>query len=65
MPDFLKYASVWLIDQRSGLLVREQWSNATTGAYSFDYIDHLQRYTVLTFDHTGAFRSRRRQPHRT
>lgn len=56
-PNFPKYARVWLIDQRSGLLVREQWSNATTGAYSFDYLNLSLRYTVLTFDHTGAFRA--------
>lgn len=26
-------------------------------AYSFDYVDELQTFTALSYDHTGAFRA--------
>jgi len=46
---------VRLHDQRSGRFIRETWSDATTGAYSFDCIrgGAGQLYYVTTFDHTG------------
>lgn len=47
---------VRLYRQRDGLLMREMWSDATTGAFSFDYVDELQTYYVIAFDYTGAFR---------
>ena len=43
--------------ERDGLLIRELWSNPITGAYSFDYVDELQKYTTLAYDHTGALRA--------
>lgn len=46
-----------LIRERDGLQVRELWSDPVTGIYDFHYIDELQTYTVLTYDHTGAFRA--------
>lgn len=49
------YRKVRLIRERDGLLVRELWSDPLTGAYSFDYVDELQKYTVLSYDHTGAY----------
>lgn len=48
---------VGLIDESTRLLIREQWSDATTGAYSFDYVDMTRTYTVLSYDHTGAYRA--------
>lgn len=51
------YRKVRLIRERDGLLIRELWSHPVTGAYSFDYIDEMQTFTVLSYDHTGAFRA--------
>ena len=48
---------VRLVRDRDGLLVRETYSNATTGAYSFDYIDERVRYTVLAYDNLNDFRA--------
>lgn len=45
---------VRLHEQNTGLLLRETWSNAETGAYAFDYIAP-NRYFVIAFDHTGEF----------
>ena len=45
---------VRLHEQISGRLVRETWSDATTGAYSFTGL-RLTTYYVVSFDHTGAF----------
>jgi hypothetical protein len=45
---------VRLHDQLSGALVREVWSDATTGAYSFDNIRQGTFY-VTAFDHTGSY----------
>ena len=43
---------VQLYNQRDGRLIREAWSDATTGAYSFDGIRGDARYFGATFDHT-------------
>lgn len=48
---------VWLLRQRDGLKVRETWSDAATGEYEFRYIDELQLWTVISFDHTGDKRA--------
>jgi hypothetical protein len=40
-----------------GALIREVWSTPGTGAFSFDYIDELQTYYVIAFDHDNAFRA--------
>lgn len=48
---------VRLIRERDGLLLREQWSNAATGAYDFQYVDELQTYTVLSYDYLANFRA--------
>lgn len=45
---------VRLHDQRSGEIVRQVWSDATTGAYSFDRIRPGVFY-VVSFDHTGLY----------
>ena len=45
---------VRLHEQISGRIVRETWSDATTGAYSFTGI-RLTTYYVVSFDHTNTF----------
>ena len=46
---------VRLYDERQGTCIAETWSDATTGAYSFEYIDMQRIYTVLSYDHNGQF----------
>lgn len=46
-----------LIDEATRQNIRETWSDVATGAYSFDYVDMTRRYTVLSYDHTGAYRA--------
>lgn len=43
---------VWLLRERDAQIVRETWSSAIDGSYSFPFIDETQRYTVIAFDHT-------------
>lgn len=47
---------VRLVHQRSGRFVRETWSAATTGAFSFDEIKMGEIYYAIAFDHDGNFR---------
>lgn len=47
---------VRLINERSGLFVRETWSDAVTGDYRFEWIDESATYTVISYDHTDAHR---------
>lgn len=53
-PDTPVRRRVRLHDQPTGRPLREVWSDAATGAYSFDNIRHGTFY-VTAFDHTGAF----------
>lgn len=48
---------VRLIRERDGMVVQEQWSNAATGAYDFQYVETAQLYTVLSYDHLAQFRA--------
>lgn len=48
---------VRLFDERSGLLVREAWSEAATGAYSFAGLDATRTYTVVAYDHEHHYRA--------
>lgn len=48
---------VRLFRDRDGLMVRETWSNATTGAYSFTEIDENETYSVVSYDHNNNFRA--------
>lgn len=48
---------VRLYRERDGLLIRETWSTPGTGAYSFDYVDETETYTVISYDHGKAFRA--------
>lgn len=45
---------VRLHEQSSGRIVRETWSDATTGAYTFAGL-RLTVYYVVGFDHTGQY----------
>jgi len=45
---------VRLHEQSSGRIVRETWSDATTGAYTFAGL-RLTAYYVVSFDHTNTF----------
>lgn len=56
-PDAPLRARVRLIRERDGLMYRETWSDATTGAWRFDDVDELETYTVLTYHPTRAHRA--------
>lgn len=51
-PDAPLRARVRLIRERDGLVYRETWSAAITGAYRFDNVDELETYTVLSYHPT-------------
>ncbi|WP_140636574.1 discoidin domain-containing protein [Methylibium rhizosphaerae] len=55
-PDIPVSRRVWLFDHDGARLVREQWSDAVTGAYDFRHIA-LKPYFVVAFDHTHNFRA--------
>jgi Concanavalin A-like lectin/glucanases superfamily len=38
-------------------IVRVQWSDPVTGAYSFDSVDATCTYTVISYDHTDTYRA--------
>ncbi|GIK34525.1 MAG: hypothetical protein BroJett010_10840 [Gammaproteobacteria bacterium] len=48
---------VLLFDEATYVVVRETWSDAVTGAYSFDHIDPVPRYLVIAFDHQRLHRA--------
>ena len=48
---------VWLLDERSGLVIRETWSDAATGGYEFRGIKQGTPYTVLAYDHAHNYRA--------
>lgn len=56
-PDLPVKRRVRLHRETDGLLVREVWSDAATGAYSFDYIDETKVYTVITYDYLHDYRA--------
>lgn len=43
-----------MVEQRTGKLVRETWSDAQTGAYAFEGIA-AGTYVVYALDHTGEY----------
>lgn len=53
-PDAPVRRRVRLIDKASGTLMREAWSDASTGAYSFDNVREGE-VIVLAEDHTDVF----------
>lgn len=48
---------VRLYREPDGLLIRTTWSDPVTGAYIFNGIPLTATYTVVSFDHTGAYRA--------
>jgi hypothetical protein len=48
------FRRIRLHEQSSGRFVRENWSDATTGAYSFSGL-RVTRYYIVGFDHTGLY----------
>ncbi|MFT4243565.1 MAG: hypothetical protein QM569_14930 [Acidovorax sp.] len=48
---------VRLLRERDGKVIAEQWSDATTGAYDFKYIDSSERYTVISYDYEHNYRA--------
>lgn len=54
MPDQPVRRRVRLVEQRTGVLIRETWSDAQTGAYLFDRIAP-GLYVVYAIDHTGEY----------
>lgn len=45
---------VVLLDCSSHRVVRETWSDPTTGQYEFDHIRD-GKYTAIAYDHTGTY----------
>ena len=56
-PNYPVSRRVRLIREVDGVMIREQWSDPVTGAYSFDNIDATQKYTVITYDYQHSFRA--------
>jgi hypothetical protein len=48
---------VLLIEEATRAVIRETWSEAATGAYSFGRVAVNTTYTVVSYDHTQAFRA--------
>ena len=48
---------VRLVRERDGLVIREAWSDPTTGAYDFRYVDELQTWTVIAYDYEHNYRA--------
>jgi len=48
---------VVLTDDRSRMAIRETWSDATTGAYTFEGVRPNCRYTVTSADYSGQYRA--------
>lgn len=52
-PDIPVQRRVRLFDRLTGRFVREAWSDAATGAYTFTRLE-IRAYFVVAFDHTGT-----------
>jgi len=48
---------VRLIDEFTGLLIREVFSDPVTGAYEFLYVSRDHKYTVVSYDYANNFRA--------
>lgn len=55
-PDYPVHRKVRCYRDRDAVCVGETWSDAVTGNYSFTHVDPAERYTVLAYDYTGAYR---------
>lgn len=56
-PNYAVHRKVRLFRELDGMLIREIWSDPTTGAYSFDYVSTAYRYTVVSYDYQHNFRA--------
>jgi hypothetical protein len=56
-PSTPVFRKVRLIREKDGLVIREKWSDPITGAYDFQYVDEVQTYTVISFDHQHNYRA--------
>jgi len=56
-PNIPVYRLLRLYREPGGLLVKSVWSDPVTGEYTFDGIPLDYRYTVVSYDHTEAFRA--------
>lgn len=54
-PDYPAWRRVRLFTRRDNRLAREVWSDPVTGAYSFDHVSLTLEFTVIAYDHTGAY----------
>lgn len=56
-PNFPVHRRTRLIEERSGICIREMWSDPVTGEYAFDYVDEARKYTVIAYDYEANFRA--------
>lgn len=56
-PNYAVKRYVLLMREKDFMIIRATWSDPTTGAYEFTYVDHTQRYTVLTMDYEHNYRA--------
>lgn len=56
-PDSPVQRKVRLIDEFTGLMVREVFSDPVTGAYEFMYVSTDHKYTVVSYDWANNFRA--------
>lgn len=56
-PNYAVRRKVYLLRDRDMAVVDAQWSDPTTGAYSFVGFDPAEKYTVISYDYTHAFRA--------
>lgn len=56
-PDLPVQRKVRLIDEFTGLMVREVFSDPVTGAYEFLYVSRDHKYTVVSYDWANNFRA--------
>lgn len=55
-PDVPVRRRVRLYIELEGQLVREVFSDATTGAFSFRGLTTTRAFTIVAYDHTGTWR---------
>ena len=56
-PNIPLHRKVRLHRDVDGLMVRETWSHATTGAYTFTDINPACTYTVIAYDYAHNYRA--------
>lgn len=56
-PNYAVHRKVRLVRERDAICVAEQWSDAVTGNYQFDYFDEREKYTVISYDYENNFRA--------